>query len=537
MTRITVPHPDRITTQRGPNSSFVRPDAAGIEVVVAAAGDGLTVHVSAPSGVARIALRWFSAPIPGSVVLGDAWERSYGDLEWRSIRAERILPWTALVHDRRSGRTTGFGVEVRGGAFAFWQVDNTGVTLVLDLRSGAAAVRPGTRTIHAATVRWIESDEGAFAAHRELCSVLCTDPIRPDAPLVGANNWYYAYGKDFGLDAVIRDARMISDLSGDHPNRPYGVIDDGWSIDGTADGLASSAGPWDRGRPGTFPDMAEAAAAIAAEGARPGIWFRPLLTRDESLEGITTTRAGGRVLDPSSPAVLDLVERDIRRLADWGFDLIKHDFSTFDLLGHWGPDLGMSAPTGPALHDPSMTTAEVLVGLYRRIHEASGSTAVLGCDVVGHLAAGLVEAQRTGDDTSGLDWDRTRRVGVNTLAFRLAQHESFFTVDPDCVPCTPATDWAYGRRFLDLVARSGTALFVSVDPRSRTDAVDDDLAAALRIALDGGTPGGLEPLDWLDDPTPRAWRSSDRTHEYEWVSAAGADPFEQSRNADPLPED
>jgi alpha-galactosidase len=145
---------------------------------------------------------------------------------------------------------------------------------------------------------------------------------------------------------------------------------------------------------------------------------------------------------------------------------------------------------------------------------------------VGHLAAGLVQAQRTGDDTSGRHWERTRRMGVNTLAFRLAQHGRLFTVDADCVPSTPQTDWALNRQLLDLVARSGTALFVSVDPSTRTDAVDADLGAALRIALDGGQPGGVEPLDWLASPTPSRWRCGDEVRTYDWMQSTGADPYD-----------
>jgi len=160
---------------------------------------------------------------------------------------------------------------------------------------------------------------------------------------------------------------------------------------------------------------------------------------------------------------------------------------------------------------------------------------VLGCNVVGHLAAGLVEAQRTGDDTSGLVWERTRRVGVNTLAFRAAQHRRFFTVDADCVPSTPGTDWAKNRQFLDLIARSGTALFVSVDPATRTDAVDADLSAALRLALDGGVPGGVEPLDWLHTSTPSLWRSGGETVRYAWMADEGSDPFDATGDAAPPP--
>ena len=36
---------------------------------------------------------------------------------------------------------------------------------------------------------------------------------------------------------------------------------------------------------------------------------------------------------------------------------------------------------------------------------------------------------RTGDDTSGRIWERTRRMGVNTLAFRLPQHNAFYHID------------------------------------------------------------------------------------------------------------
>ncbi len=94
------------------------------------------------------------------------------------------------------------------------------------------------------------------------------------------------------------------------------------------------------------------------------------------------------------------------------------------------------------------------------------------------------------------------------------------------MPSTTATDWATNRRFLDLVARSGTALSVSVDPATCSDAVDADLAAALRIALDGGAPGGVEPLDWLDTTTPESWRSGGEVLHHDWLGDAGADPFE-----------
>jgi alpha-galactosidase len=391
------------------------------------------------------------------------------------------------------------------------------------VRAGADPVVLGDRRLRAAVVRWV-SGEGAFEAQCALAEAVCPAPL-PVGPLIGANNWYYAYGQDFGLDAVLRDARMISDLAGDHPVRPYAVVDDGWSVNGIADGRGSSGGPWRVGR-GDFADMASVAAAIEAEGARPGLWFRPLLWRKPHRAALRGWD-GGWALDPSHPATVEMVSDSVQRFADWGFQLIKHDFSTFESLGRWGFQMG-PRPAASDIHvaDRTRTTAEVLVDLYRTITQAAGNAVVLGCNVVGHLAAGLVQGQRVGDDTSGRLPDRTRRMGVNTLAFRLAQHGRLFTIDADCVASTPATDWAIHRQVLDLVARSGTALFVSVDPATRSECVDADLAAALRIALDGGVPGGVEPLDWLRTSTPTTWRCGDEVRTYDWLPATGADPYD-----------
>lgn len=535
VTQLSVPTPTSIRVQSGSDDPFTAVAKSGIDVTLTTVDVGLRVDIAAASTVARIALRWNQTMPDAPVVLGDTWERSYGELEWREMRPEQFLPWTALVFDPKSEHTSGFGVEVRGGAFAFWQVDALGVTLTLDVRSGGSPVRPGTRVIHAATIRWTVSDLRPFVAQRELMRTLCSDPRQSAGPLVGANNWYYAYGRDFGINAVVRDARMIADLVGDHPVRPFGVIDDGWSPNGTADGLAASGGPWTHGRPTEFPDMAEAAGAIREQGVRPGVWYRPLLTRDTSIEGARCARDGAIALDPSSPAVLDLVANDVSRLKGWGFELIKHDFSTYDLLGKWGPDFGPNPSTGPALYDPSRTTAETLVDFYRTVRAAAGDTLILGCNVVGHLAAGLTDALRIGDDTSGIDWNRTRRVGINTLAFRLAQHGTFFTADADCVASTPMTDWALNRQFLDLVARSGTALFVSVDPATRIPSVEEDLAAALRLALNGGELGGVEPVNWLTSPTPSRWLAGGEEIEYSWLASSGADAFEPFTSASPAP--
>ena len=73
-------------------------------------------------------------------------------------------------------------------------------------------------------------------------------------------------------------------------------------------------------------------------------------------------------------------------------------------------------------------------------------------------------------------------MGVNTLAFRGPQHRTFFDLDADCAPITPQVPWELASRWLDLVARSGTALFVSPDPQSLNAETRQAIKRAFAVA-------------------------------------------------------
>src|ERR1700744_29982 len=117
--------------------------------------------------------------------------------------------------------------------------------------------------------------------------------------------------------------------------------------------------------------------------------------------------------------------------------MVKHDFSTYDINGRWGFDMydNISQP-GWSFYDKGKTNAEIINHLYRSIREAAGSIYVIGCNTMSHLSAGIFELNRIGDDTSGKEWERTRKMGVNTLGFRMSQHNTFYAVDGDCVGLT-----------------------------------------------------------------------------------------------------
>jgi len=105
-------------------------------------------------------------------------------------------------------------------------------------------------------------------------------------------------------------------------------------------------------------------------------------------------------------------------------------------------------------------------------------------------------------------------MGVNALAFRMAQHNTFFAADADCVPVTRAIPWNLTTQWLDLVARSGTALFVSVDPAVIQPGQKPALKAAFAAAAQVQQPGAA--IDWMETTIPESWRLDGKPIHYDW---------------------
>jgi len=93
--------------------------------------------------------------------------------------------------------------------------------------------------------------------------------------------------------------------------------------------------------------------------------------------------------------------------------------------------------------------------------------------------------------------------GVNTLAYRLPQHQTFFMVDADCVPITTAIPLEKTKEWLDLIARSGIALLVSPEPHAIGDEQRQAIKEAFQIVTAGST--GARPRDWQWCTTPADW--------------------------------
>ncbi|MGO8791208.1 MAG: hypothetical protein ACLQVL_28020 [Terriglobia bacterium] len=488
-------------------------------------GTTLALSVASPrSSLQRLQVRWSGRLPEGSRFLGDHWERSYGDLEWRGLAADRVMPWYFLVATRQG--THGYGVKTGARAFCFWQVDAEGISLWVDVRNGGSGVQLGDRRLEAAEIVALRGhpEVSPYHAASGLCRGLSPHPRLPDKPIYGSNNWYYLYGENMTAENVLRDVEQLAELSPVSVNSPFMVIDMGWGKG------RDGAGPWTEDSL-RFPEVPSLPAQMKKRGVRPGIWVRPLFTVDSGAKGWQL--AGSQkpqppdspfVIDPSIPEALAYIREGLQRVTAWGYELVKHDFSTFDMLGRWGPEMGAELTSeGWHFADRTKTSAEIVLQFYRVLRQAVGDAVLLGCNTVGHLGAGIFESQRTGDDTSGRDWNRTRKMGVNTLAFRLPQHRTFFLVDPDCAPLSKAVPLSLTRQWLDVVARSGAVLFISANPAEVTPEEKRLLKSALATAA--RVQPEAEPLDWMETTSPERWRLGGTTARYTWFGKEGVDFF------------
>jgi alpha-galactosidase len=282
--------------------------------------------------------------------------------------------------------------------------------------------------------------------------------------------------------------------------------------------------------------MPDLASQIRSRNLDPGLWIRPLRP-DRKVDAswlLPDDRFGkgsphnNLAFDPTIPEALEESVKSVSAGGWVGYTFIKHDFSTYELFGKWGLEMrGQVTRPGWHFHDRSRTNAEIVHDLYQAIRAAAGEqTTILGCNTVGHIAAGIFESQRIGDDTSGHDWERTRRYGVNTLSHRIAQHRTFSHIDPDIVAMTLGVDWRKTSQWMDVVARSGTSLFLSPDPAAITPEIKSAMRDAMALSAQSGQGFPVHPTSGT---TPEEWQFShpgNVAKTYDWCGPEGVSPFD-----------
>ncbi len=523
---ITINTPDKVWAKSGDHwyqltysrGVYVNQD---IRVRFKQGHDALAVLVSSPLlPLNAIRTTWKYKSKRSSLLLGDKWERSYGDLQWTNNSTGNSNPWYLLINDESS--TSCFGVKTGANTFCSWLLKADELQLSMDTQSGGSGVHLGQRELKAAEIVTLMSDHGesTFATAQRFCKKMCPDPRLPKMPVYGINDWYFAYGNN-SAELIKKITGLLTDLAPDTDNRPFSVIDAGWAtyspyLPGDGGFMDDFSKPNDK-----FKDMTVMAGDIKKLGMQPGLWTRVLCARHDDSKSLLLPSIPGRddpkqpILDPTIPENIERIKSTISLYSQWGYKLVKHDYTTYDIMGKWGFQMKdtLTAP-GWSFHDKSKTSAEIINDLYSAIRQAAGAMYIIGCNTVSHLSAGVFELNRIGDDTSGKEWERTRKMGVNTLGFRIAQHNTFYATDADCVGLTNDIPWGKNKQWLQLLAESGTPLFVSPQP----DALGDVQKAAIKLAYTQAAkaqPIG-EPLDWKTNPQPSKWRLNGRDVAFDW---------------------
>ncbi|MEZ2334370.1 hypothetical protein AB6735_02010 [Mucilaginibacter sp. RCC_168] len=520
--------PDEVWAQSGEewfklkginDTSFTYKD---ITVSFKTSGHFKSVLVSSPTQqLNAVRLKWKHHLSPNSKFLGDHWERSYGDLQWKTQTDHVKNPWYVIIHDDK--QTACFGVKTGCKSICWWGLTNDSLELTLDTHSGGNGVLLGSRQLHAADIIITNGrpGENAFYTTHRFCGMMCPNPRLPKQPAYGINDWYFAYGNN-SFELIKKTTAMMAELVTDTHNRPFSVVDAGWA---TYSPLLPGDGGWndDFSKPNDkFKDMHLLANEIKQLGMRPGLWMRPLCARHDEKASLLAPKIPGRdnpknpVLDPTIPENIARIKHNFDVYKQWGYDMVKHDFSTYDITGRWGPDMKntITAP-GWNFNNRSKTTAEIINDLYSAIREAAGDgICIIGCNTMSHLSAGVFELCRIGDDTSGHEWGRTRKMGVNTLAFRLPQHDKFYAVDGDCVGLTTDISWERNKQWLELLAGSGAPLFISAQPEAlgaeQKVAIKQAFAQAAKVQPIG------EPLDWMTNMQPQKWKLNGKMVDFDW---------------------
>jgi alpha-galactosidase len=429
----------------------------------------LTVYPSG-SPIKYLKLRWRGELNFVEKVYGDQWERAGVNgayLEWRSVMANRILPWfTYLYADKK---TACYGVKTGADSFAYWRVDTHGITLFVNLCCGNEGVNLTEPLLALEVVELFgEKNEDVYSVAKRFSSIMCEKPVLPKEPIFGVNNWYWAYG-EISQEVVEKETDYLMEMCKGTKHRPYMVVDDGWQINRTFSSPPYIGGPWNHCNE-KFESLDKMVKYIHGKGAKAGIWFRPLLTMgvcsSEAVLEYKSANGGGLILDPSHPYTLEHVYNDAKMFSDLGFDLLKHDFTVMDVNG-----FGLSADNnatsifkeGRKFYDKTKTTATIIKNLYKAIQRGFGDKDIIACNTISHLTAGIHSIYRAGNDNSGYAFEWTRRDGINSV-MRLPLNNTFYNVDPDCAAFTEKTHARENLDFLRMCAVTGMTAFASVKP-------------------------------------------------------------------------
>ena len=220
----------------------------------------------------------------------------------------------------RPGNPVLFTIPVSGERPMTVRVDNLPAGLKVDATTGiltGRVSRPGTYALYVTA-------ENAHGTATGTLTLEVGDTLALTPPM-GWSSWN-VFGEDID-DAKIR---AMADALVEHGLNRYGYayinIDDGWQ--GVRGGKYNAIMPNEK-----FPDMKALVDYVHSKGLKIGIYSSPWVETFAGFIGGSADTPDGRVINSSRRmGEYSFIENDVRQWAEWGFDYLKYDWTTNDVL-------------------------------------------------------------------------------------------------------------------------------------------------------------------------------------------------------------
>jgi len=358
------------------------------------------------------------------------------------------------------------------------------------LRFDTARLDPGSRIVsETLMLGFFDEQTDPLAAWADACGKAMNARV-PEQKPIGWCSWYH-YFRDISEPEMHKNLDRISALKDELPIRVV-QLDDGYQ---------RALGDWlevNEKFPSGLQDLAH---RIQDAGFVPGIWTAPFscmrnstiwrehpewILRDERGKPVSAGfnlfwRGRYYGLDTTNPEVLEHIEFQMGRLAEWGFRFFKIDFV-------------FSACLNARRHDPTSTRAQALRRGLEAVRRAIGESFLLGCGCPIMPAVGIIDCMRIGCDVAPR-WDyKPARMLMNdrhlvsaynairNTITRAFMHRRLWLNDPDCLLLRRTQNKlneAETYTLASVIAASGGMILVS----DAMDSVDPDrLEMAVKAA-------------------------------------------------------
>ena len=119
--------------------------------------DQIGVFISSEKPLRYVRITWDMPELAkDAYVLGDAFERGYGDLFWGKPEGRKLF-WYAAFSDKV--KTFAYGVKTGCSAICYWEVGGDGLSLVLDVQNGTL---PDVQIHEVCPMRLHSDDENGY---------------------------------------------------------------------------------------------------------------------------------------------------------------------------------------------------------------------------------------------------------------------------------------------------------------------------------------------------------------------------------------